>query len=218
MINSIVFDMDGVLFDSERIYFQAWHQAGQKLTLPDMDECIMYCVGRNGSDIRDYLLSRYGQQFPVDDFVEDVRAEFSNIISVEGLPIKQGVREILEWLSGRQWKIALATSSGRKSAERNLTISGLLPYFQTIVTGDMIRHGKPDPEIYQFACSKLGSPPEDCFAVEDSPNGIKSAHAAGLKVIMIPDMIAPTPELEELLYSKFTSLLDARAYFESFFR
>jgi beta-phosphoglucomutase-like phosphatase (HAD superfamily) len=79
----------------------------------------------------------------------------------------------------------------------------------------MIRHGKPDPEIYLLACEMLGAAPESCFAVEDSPNGVKSAHAAGLKVIMVPDQIAPTPELERLLHRKFDTLLDVRAYFET---
>ena len=212
MTSSIVFDMDGVLFDSERIYFKAWHQAARKLNLPEIDDCVTHCVGRNGNDIRAYLIGRYGQQLAVDEFVEDIKAAFLKIVKAEGLPIKDGTREILEWLTQMRWKIALATSSARKSAERNLDVSGLAQYFQAVVTGDMIKHGKPAPDIYLLACEKLGESPEDCFAIEDSPNGVLSAHAAGLKAIFVPDMIEPTAEITRCAFKTFPSLVEVRAY------
>jgi beta-phosphoglucomutase-like phosphatase (HAD superfamily) len=83
MTNSIVFDMDGVLFDSERIYYRAWVEAGRKLNLPEIDECVTHCVGRNGSDIREYLLDKFGPSFRVDDFVEDIKEEFRKNRSAE---------------------------------------------------------------------------------------------------------------------------------------
>ncbi len=212
MTKSIVFDMDGVLFDSERIYYRAWHRAGKKLGLPETDDCVTHCVGRNGSDIRDYLLESYGPQFPVNDFIEDIKAEFYEIVKSEGLPQKTGVRELLEWLTENHWKVGLATSSTGKTAERNLEMSCLSQYFKTIVTGDMIRHGKPDPDIYLLACSNLGVTPDGCYAVEDSSNGILSAYAAGLNVIFVPDMIKPPPEVERLIFRTFPSLVEAKAY------
>ena len=122
---------------------------------------------------------------------------------------------MLEWLKENSVNTGLATSTSRTNAVRHLENAGLLPYFAAVVTGDMIKHGKPDPEIYLLACEMLGAAPESCFAIEDSPNGIKSAHAAGLNVIMVPDLIAPAPDLEKLLHRKFDTLLDVRTYFET---
>ena len=215
MNNSIVFDMDGVLFDSERIYYRAWFEAARKLNLPEVDTCITHCIGRNGSDIRDYLLGQYGQDFKVDAFIEDIRSEFTKIVDTEGLPVKDGVLELLEWLTQQKWSVALATSSGRNGTERNLTATGLKHYLQIIVTGDMIQHGKPAPDIYLLACEKLGAAPADCYAVEDSPNGVKSAYAAGLKTILVPDMLDPDPEIRQLAFRVFPSLVEVKTFLEN---
>ena len=123
MKNSIVFDMDGVLFDSERIYYKAWLLAGNKRNMSDIDACVTHCVGRNGSDIRTYLLGIYGQDFPVDSMIEEIRAEFTDIVNTEGLPIKSGVHELLDWLTETGWNVALATSSGKNGTARNLAVS-----------------------------------------------------------------------------------------------
>ncbi len=215
MINSIVFDMDGVLFDSEQIYYRAWAEAARKIKLSDIDACVTHCVGRNSRDIREYLLGKYGQAFQADAFIEDIRSEFSGIVAADGLPVKEGAGQLLTWLTEKQWRIALATSSGEKGTRRNLANSGFDCYFKVIVTGNMIERGKPAPDIYLLACSRLGSAPEDCFAVEDSPNGVRSAHAAGLRVILVPDMIEPTAEIARLAHKTFQSLVEVRAYLEN---
>lgn len=215
MKDSVIFDMDGVLLDSERIYNEAWRRVGRKLGLLDIETCIAHCVGRNGRDIESYLLDKFGPAFPAEQIRADIRQAFAEITSVEGLPLKPGAADILFWLKESGVNIGLATSTNRASAVRQLENAGLLAYFSAVVTGDMIRNGKPDPEIYLQACRMLSAVPESCFAIEDSPNGIKSAHAAGLKVIMVPDLIAPTPELEKLLHRRFDTLLDVKAYFEN---
>ena len=205
-MNSVIFDMDGVLFDSERIYYKAWLEAGRNRSLPAIDACVMHCIGRNGSDIRAYLLSRYGADLPVDDFIAEIRSAFRRIVDRDGLPVKPGVLDILDWLTENGWPVALATSSGKTGTAHNLDAAGLNKYFKVVVTGDMIRHGKPAPDIYILACEKLGVTPADCYAVEDSPNGIRSAHAAGLTVIFIPDMVEPAPEVVRLANRTFPSL------------
>lgn len=215
MTDNVIFDMDGVLFDSERLYAKAWAQVALRLQLPDIDACISYCVGRNGKDIRAYLLEKFGPEFEAEAFGKEIAKAFQQIIDAEGLPLKVGVIELLDWLQDHNVKCALATSSGHKSAQQHLQQADLTRYFEAIVTGDMITHGKPDPDIYLFACDKLGTKPENTYAIEDSPNGVKSAHAAGMKVIMVPDLIEPTAELERLLFKKFTSLLEVKSYFES---
>lgn len=215
MTDSVIFDMDGVLFDSERIYNEAWRRTGRRLRLPDIEACITHCIGLNGKDIRAYLIGKFGPSFPAEQFSEDIKKIFEDIVSADGLPLKTGVREILTWLAENGVKTGLATSTSRINAVRHLENADLLGYFSAIVTGDMIKKGKPDPEIYRQACAALGTEPSACYAIEDSPNGIKSAHAAGLKVIMVPDLIAPTPSIEKLLHKTCASLLDVKAYFES---
>lgn len=216
MRESVIFDMDGILFDSERVFAEAWHLVGAQMHLPEIRDCVTQCVGRNGRDTRAFLLGKYGPAFPYEQFIGDIKQAFEDIVTTEGgLKLKTGVRELLSWLSDTGVKLGLATSTSRKSAAQHLENAGLLHYFEAVVTGDMIQNGKPDPEIYRLACATLGVPAKNCFAIEDSPNGINSAHAAGLKVIMVPDQIQPTPEIEILIFQRFGSLLDVMAYFES---
>lgn len=215
MIDSIIFDMDGVLFDTERLYTRAWHKVGSDLSMHDIDASVHSCIGLNRVDSRQFILQKYGQHFQYDSFIERLTCTFREIVEKDGLPQKAGVMELLTYLQRHGYKIGLATSSGKKSADSYLANAGITHFFQTIVTGDMITRGKPDPEIYRTACERLGAVPEACYAIEDSPNGIRSAYAAGLKTIMVPDMIEPTEEIEKLLFAKFDSLLDVKAYLEN---
>jgi HAD superfamily hydrolase (TIGR01509 family) len=214
-MDGIVFDMDGVLFDSERLYNRAWREVGARLELHDMDGTIRSCVGRNGSDIREFLQEKYGPDFEAAQFARDVTAVFQTIVDTEGLPIKPGVPELLGWLRAQGGLIALATSSGKNSTAHSLEAAGLAQYFDAIVTGDMITKGKPAPDIYLLACEKLGEKPGSCYAVEDSPNGVRSAHAAGLKTILVPDIAEIPADIEKLAYRKFDSLFEFKEYLET---
>lgn len=215
MIDSVIFDMDGILFDTERLYANAWHAVGIELDMTDIDTCVESCIGLNRTDSKQFLLQKYGQHFPYDRFIERLTTTFKQLVEKDGLPQKEGVMELLTYLQNNRFKIGLATSSGMKSAAANLNKAGISHFFQVIITGDMITHGKPDPEIYQTACEKLGAVRENCIAIEDSPNGIKSAYAAGLKVIMVPDLIEPTAEIEKLLFAKFKSLIEVVTFLEA---
>jgi HAD superfamily hydrolase (TIGR01509 family) len=212
MIDNVIFDMDGVLFDTERLYAIAWNQVGRAMNMRDLDACKNHCVGLNGLDIRKYLLKTYGGDFPLDTFRKSIEDAFREIVRKDGLPKKDGVDELLDYLRVNGYKIALATSSRKESAVGHLRQSGLTGYFHAVVTGDMVSNGKPHPEIYRLACAMLKAVPERCIAVEDSPNGIKSAYAAGLNVIMVPDLIEPTEEIERLLFKKFDTLFDVKAF------
>ncbi len=214
MTENVVFDMDGVLFDTERLATDAWHKVAREMGIADISTGIKGCVGLNHNDTRDFLAKCYGDGFPCEEFMDRASQEFREMIERDGLPVKPGVFEIMEFLSGNGYGIALATSTRKAGAMRHLESAGITRYFDAIVTGDMIAHGKPDPEIYELACRQLGSVPENCIAVEDSPNGIRSAYGAGMKAVMVPDLIEPDKELEKLLYRKFTSLIELKEFIE----
>lgn len=214
MIN-IVFDMDGILFDTERLSMESWRQAALQMELGDIEEGIYGCIGLNRTDCRILMKRLYGEAFPYEQFIACNSALFQERVEREGLPVKKGASRLLAWLKERGAKIALASSTRVASVKSHLDRAGFAPYFQVVVGGDMVEHSKPCPDIYLLACSMLNVDPCRTIAVEDSPNGIRSAHAAGMLPVMIPDMVEPTPELEVLLYKKFNDLLELKEFLEN---
>lgn len=215
MIESVVFDMDGVLFDTERICTDAWRRVGTEMNIPDIRPTIIACIGRNENDTRQFFIQKYGRPFPYDQFRQRTSRMFHRILEQEGLPVKEGVMELLKFLKSENYRVALATSTGRTSTLRYLQESGIAPYFQAVITGDMIVHGKPDPEIYRIACRELNSLPASCIAIEDSPNGIRSAYQAGMKPVMVPDLITPTEDIEKLLFARFRNLSEVKEFLQN---
>ena len=215
MADAVVFDADGTLFDTETLMHKIWVEVGQELNFTRPSEEYLDFVGLNRTALLALMAERYGDDFDGYGYLIRCVDRLAQHIDREGVPLRPGAREILEFLHERGIPAALATSTQRIRTDRRLDLSGLAPYFQATITGDEVSKGKPDPEMYLTACQKLGVPPHRAIAVEDSRNGILSAHAAGMLPVMIPDMIPPTPELEALLFQKFNSLLDFRDYIAS---
>lgn len=211
-MKAIVFDMDGVLFDTEKLCKRSWDMIARELGIEDMEEVFMQCVGRNSNDTRTLMTSHYGEKLDYDSFLKKASRWFWNDIDKNGAPVKPGVRELLDYLQGAGYQIGLASSTKRESIIKLLTKVDILKYFSVIVSGDMVEHSKPNPEIYLLACEKLGVAPEEAYAIEDSPNGIRSAHAAGMKPVMVPDLIAPDEEMRTLSFRIFKDLLEVRDF------
>lgn len=205
-MNTVVFDMDGVLFDTERLCEQSWVVMAKAEGLPNMEEIFPRCIGLNANDSRRIVMEAYGEDFNYEGFRAKASDWFWNYIEENGLPVKPGVRELLAWLQQRNWRVGLASSTRRSSVMKCLERAGIQSFFSVVVTGDMVEHSKPRPDIYLMACSKLGAEPGQAYAIEDSPNGIRSAHAAGMLPLMVPDMIAPDEEMEKLSTGIFRDL------------
>ena len=215
MITAVVFDMDGLLFDTENVAKVSWIECADEMGIQGIAEIYHLFIGLNRADGNALLCQIYGDDFPVLEFRQRATDRFQEKIERDGLPVKTGAREILQWLKDNHVKTALASSSRRDVIQHHLERVGFLDYFQLIIGGNMVEHSKPNPDIYLKACRALGVKPEDAMAIEDSPNGIRAAAAAGMCAVMVPDLVAPTPELVSLCDHVFDSLLDVRDYLKS---
>ena len=205
-MKAVVFDMDGVLFDTERLCQESWMAAAKENGLPGMEEIFPQCIGLNANDSRRIVLDAYGEDFNYNGFREQASVWFWDYIENNGLPMKPGVREILAWLKQENWALGLASSTRQSSVLHHLGQAGIRDYFSVVITGDMVEHSKPLPDIYLLACRELGVEPVRAYAIEDSPNGIRSAHRAGMSPLMVPDMIAPDEEMRKLSTRIFKDL------------
>lgn len=215
MKNTVVFDMDGVLFDTERLCQDSWLAVAEENGLPGMKEIFPQCIGLNANDSRRIVMNAYGEDFDYEGFRGQASVWFWDYIEKNGLPMKPGVRELLDWLKENGWTVGLASSTRRSSVLNHLEQAGIRDYFSTVITGDMVEHSKPQPDIYLMACRELDADPKEAYAIEDSPNGIRSAHAAGMTPLMVPDMIAPDEEMRRLSSCIFKDLFEVMEYFNN---
>lgn len=199
--------MDGVLFDTEKISWRAAKRAAAAVGF-DMTEAQQ--ASFIGMNMRDYKkkLTEYIDEAAAEEYIRVFDEQSQVIIDTEGIPLKPGAREILEYLNAKEERVALASSTKRSRVEDNLRRTDFLKYFGVIFGGDNVRHSKPAPDIYLAACEAAGVRPEEAFAIEDSFNGIRSAKAAGMKCIMIPDIVPPDDEIRAMCEDVFGSLLE----------
>jgi HAD superfamily hydrolase (TIGR01509 family) len=207
-ISAIIFDMDGVLLDTERICRICWTRAAREFGMEDIDRAYKSCVGTNVNDTIEILKKQYGAEFDACGFYDRTSDLFHAVEKEQGIPLMPSVRECLDTLRATRMRIAVASSTRTQTVYRQLRAAGLFDYFETITCGDTVVHSKPAPDIYLNACASLGLPPQLCIAVEDSPNGIRSAYSAGMKCIMVPDQIEPTDDIRKLSFAVCESLAE----------
>lgn len=210
MIKAIVFDMDGVIFDSEKLYRKHWMITGAEYGISEetMQRLCNLIAGSTKERNEKLLKSEFGQDFDYMTFRGKTMNRMDQEILRDGLELKPGVKELFHYLQEHGYKIGLATSTHRERAERNLINAGIIDYFDDIVYGGVVKNGKPAPDIYLKACENLHVKPEEAIGVEDSINGVKSSAAAGLYTIMVVDLIEPTKETETLANQTFDSLFE----------
>lgn len=205
---AVVFDMDGVIFDTERLVIEFWKEVAKKHNIPNIEHTCIQCLGTNRVRTREIFLENYGADFPFDPYRAEVTELFNTHYKGVPLPTKPGIRELLSYLQEQDIKVGLASSTAQHLVRDEIGTAGLLPFFQTLVCGDMVEHSKPAPDIFLKACEILNADPTKSIAIEDSFNGIRSAHCAGMTPIMVPDQVQPTDEIRTLAFHVMPSLLD----------
>ena len=202
---AIIFDMDGVILDSESLSDITWDKAAADFNIKMTADILNSCRGSNKNDILTILKNFYGNDFDANGFLARTGVYFDEIKNRDGIPLMPYAAQSLPLLQ-KKYRIALASSTKGPVVRSELAAVNVLHYFESITTGEQVVHSKPNPEIYLMACKSLGLPPAECIAVEDSFNGVRSAHAAGLFTVMIPDKVQPTEEIKSLYDKIFPDL------------
>ncbi len=212
---AVVFDMDGVIFDSEVKVVECWKVIADKYNIPDIEATCIACMGQNQAMAKEKFLAKYGEAFPYVEYKKEMSDLFHSRYDNGRLPMKPGVVELLEYLKAQGKLIALASSTRREVVTRELRDAGVLDYFDAVICGDMVSKSKPEPDIFLKACEELGVKPNEAYAIEDSHNGIKAASRGGLRPIMVPDLMPVNDEMKELSLVILDSLLEVKIYLES---
>ena len=214
IIKGAVFDMDGLMIDTEKLYLRYWKQASADFGYK-MEDKHVFAIR---SLARKYSIPKlkgfFGDDFPT----EEVRARRTELINAHieqhGIEIKKGLFELLNFLKSNGIRIAVATATQRDRTLLYLEKIDALSYFDAVICGDMVTNGKPEPDIYVTACKQIGFATNQCTAYEDSPNGIKSAYSAGCHAIMIPDMTPPDDDILPMISAVYGSLDESIEFYK----
>jgi len=209
---AVIFDMDGLMLDTESLALKTWREAAAAIGV-DFDLGLLPAmIGRNYRDCRDMLRGHYGPSYPVEQLTATCLTVFDAIVARDGVAQKPGLRELLDWLEGEHVVRAVATSTRRDRAEKQLTQQGLMSRFATLVGGNEVERGKPEPDIFLLAASRLAVAAADCVVLEDSEPGVRAALAAGMMPIMVPDLHGPSENLLAREPMVLPSLHEVRAH------
>jgi len=207
IISAVIFDMDGLMFDTERIAQKCWEQAAADLGFTYSPTLYRNVIGRNHADVKRITQEFLGSSASFEEIFQKKQTYFDQHCDHYGLPRKAGLNALLSYLDKISLPIAVASSSPRNQILKNLISVGLSEnQFRSIIGGDSVKYGKPDPEIFIKVAVQLNIPVKNCLVLEDSNTGIQAAFAAGMIPVMVPDIIEPTPQSREIAFCILNSL------------
>ena len=212
MIQAVIFDMDGTLIDTEKYYRRFWRKALEEFGYTVTEEQILSLRSLGRPYAPERLKEWFGEDFDYVAVRERRKELMEEQLQKDGIELKPGAISLLQELNHRGILSAIATATDLERTHRYLRQVGLMNYFDRVISATQVELGKPAPDIYLYACEQLGLRPEECIAVEDSPNGVLSAYRAGCKVIMVPDQTPPDQETKEYLFACVDTLEDVKKY------
>ena len=214
MVRGVIFDMDGLMFDTERLATVLWNQVGDELRIDMTEEFLDSFRGQNPTAIRNAFLQRFGREFDFDGCMGRKDELQHRYIEEKGVPLKEGLPELLEYLKGQDIRMAVATSTQQSLAEKMLKIAGVYEYFDAVAYGNRVKRSKPFPDIFQKAAEDLGVPMRECLVLEDSISGVQAGKAAGGYIIHIPDVVVVPEEVKDGITAELRSLRDVIDWIE----
>ena len=215
MIKAIIFDMDGLMIDSERVTFECYQEILKGMNLTMDEEFYKTLLGKPLKGIYQRFYDVYGNDFPIEDVIKDVHALMAKRFETEGVPIKTGLKSLLEYLKENNYKTIVATSSNIDRVDTILSQAQITDYFDDSICGDEVTKGKPNPEVFLKSCQKLGVNVDEAIVLEDSEAGIQASYDAGIKVICIPDMKYPEKQYEEKTFKILKDLNGVTEYLKN---
>ena len=215
MIKAVIFDMDGLMIDSERVTFECYQERLKDMNLTMDEEFYKTLLGKPIKGIYQRFYDVYGNDFPIQNVIQDVHQLMAERFETEGVPVKKGLVELLHYLKDNNYKTIVATSSNRDRVDKILAQAKITEFFDDSICGDEVTKGKPNPEVFLKSCQKLGVNVDEAIVLEDSEAGIQASYDANIKVICIPDMKYPKKQYEEKTFKILKDLTEVTAYLKS---
>lgn len=211
---NIIFDMDGLMFDTERVFIKAWDYAGERIGIGKAGYMVYKTLGRDINSSYDIWKDEFGDRYNQEELKRFTKEYLAKHYAENKVPVKRGLFSLLAYLKEIGSKMAVASSSPKWEVEKHLNDAGIRDCFSYMISGDMVEKSKPAPDIYLKACELLKVRPEECYVLEDSKNGLLSAYRAGCKAIMIPDLWPPDEHILRILTGKYDDLEQVKNAFE----
>ena len=215
MIKAIIFDMDGLMIDSERVTFECYQERLKDMNLTMDEEFYKTLLGKPIKGIYQRFYDVYGNDFPIQNVIQDVHQLMAERFETEGVPVKKGLVELLHYLKDNNYKTIVATSSNRDRVDKILAQAKITEFFDDSICGDEVTKGKPNPEVFLKSCQELGVNVDEAIVLEDSEAGIQASYDANIKVICIPDMKYPEKQYEEKTFKILKDLTEVTVYLKS---